>query len=152
MPKGGHSDIDIIAIKDSELVHIECQSWWGPSKKDEEKEFRRLKDRFDNAPKAIFQKYKFLKSPNFRISRVFVTSGKPQKSRGNGPWDRLEKFCSQNGIELIEINTVIKHLANELKRKYPRPDRVGKEPPLARFLLHLLHNEFLAVDTKNMIQ
>ena len=32
----GHSDIDVIAIKANELMHIECQSWWGPSKKDEE--------------------------------------------------------------------------------------------------------------------
>ena len=33
----GHSDIDIIAIEDTELVHIECQSWWGPKKGEFEK-------------------------------------------------------------------------------------------------------------------
>ncbi len=55
----GHSDIDVIAIKNNELVHIECQSWWGPSKADEQKEFNRLKDRFDQAPVSIFKKYSF---------------------------------------------------------------------------------------------
>lgn len=52
----GHSDIDIIAIKDTELVHIECQSWWGPEKKDERKYFRQLKDRFELTPDVIFKK------------------------------------------------------------------------------------------------
>ena len=28
----GHSDINIVAIKDGEAGHIECQSWWGPKK------------------------------------------------------------------------------------------------------------------------
>ena len=39
----GHSDIDVLAIKDNELIHIECQSWWGPAKKDEQKDFKRFR-------------------------------------------------------------------------------------------------------------
>ena len=139
----GHSDIDIIAIKDTELVHIECQSWWGPAKKDEEKEFRRLKDRFEQSPDIIFKKYKFLDRDKLRIKNIFTAGGKPKKSRGNGPWDRLQKFCSKNGIELIEINSIIKELIVELKKKYPKPEKVGKEKGIARFLIHLIHNNFL---------
>jgi hypothetical protein len=35
----GHSDIDVIAIKGKELVHIECQMWWVPSITDEQGNF-----------------------------------------------------------------------------------------------------------------
>lgn len=144
---GRHSDLDILAIKDSKIVHIECQTWWGPSKKDERKEFQRLKDRFDNAPKVIFDKYKFLQSENFKIHKVFVTSGKPtKKNKREGPWDRLEAFCKDNKIELVEINTKIRDLVDKLKEDFPKPNRVGKLPPLARFLLHLIHNQFLKID------
>lgn len=76
----GHSDIDIMAIKDTELLHIECQSWWGPKKGDEEEEFRRLKDRFEQAPVVIFEKYNFLDRGKLKIRNIFVTSGKPKKS------------------------------------------------------------------------
>jgi len=139
----GHSDIDILAIKGSEIVHIECQSWWGPAKDNEEREFQRLKDRFENAPKVIFDKYNFLDPKKFRLSRVFVTSGKPKKGSGDGPWNRLTQFCEKHDIKLLEIDTVISDLASQLKKKYPKSDRVGKEPPLARFLLHLIHSGFL---------
>jgi hypothetical protein len=139
----GHSDIDIIAIKDTELMHIECQSWWGPKKDDEEKEFRRLKDRFKQAPDVIFKKYDFLDRDKLKMKNIFVTSGKPNKSRGNGPWSRLQNFCNDNGIELVEINSVIKELIAGLRKKYPKPERVGKEEGLARFLIHLIHSNFL---------
>jgi len=142
----GHSDIDIIAIKDTELVHIECQSWWGPAKKDERKEFRRLKDRFELTPNVIFEKYKFLDRDKHEIKNIFVASGKPKKSRGNGPWDRLQTFCDENDIKLVEINSIITQLIAELRKKYPKPEKVGKEQGIARFLIHLIHNNFLRTD------
>ncbi len=77
------------------------------------------------------------------MENIFVTSGKPKKSRGDGPWDRLQKFCNKNGIKLVEINQVIKDLISELKNKYPMPQEVGKEEGIARFLIHLIHNDFL---------
>jgi hypothetical protein len=27
----GHSDIDVLAISNDDIVHVECQSWWGPA-------------------------------------------------------------------------------------------------------------------------
>lgn len=79
----GHSDIDVIAIKDNELIHLECQSWWGPSKEGERKDFQRLKDRFDHAPHLIFENYSFL-SKNMKVRKIFVTSGKPKKVEAMG--------------------------------------------------------------------
>jgi len=131
----GHSDIDVIAIKDAELLHIECQSWWGPRKRNEEKEFRRLKDRFKQALDVIFKKYDFLDQNELKVKNIFVTSGKPKKSTGNGPWDRLQNFCNENEIKLVEINSIIK--------KYPKPEKVGRQEGIARFLIHLIHNNFL---------
>jgi hypothetical protein len=142
----GHSDIDVIAIKDNELLHIECQSWWGPAKNDEEKELQRLKDRFEYAPDLIFKKYGFLDQSRFNVKNIFVTSGKPIKSRGGGPWDRLQEFCNENNIKLVEINSIIMELIAELRKKYPRPEKVGKEEGIARFLIHLIHNNFLRTD------
>lgn len=142
----GHSDIDVVAIKDNELLHVECQSWWGPAKKYEEKELQRLKDRFKYAPRLIFEKYGFLPRTKLSIKNIFVTSGKPKKSRGNGPWDRLQTFCDKNEIELIEINSIITRLIAELRETYPKPEKVGKEQGIARFLIHLNHNNFLRTD------
>jgi hypothetical protein len=139
----GHSDIDVMAVKDGELVHIECQSWWGPARAEEKKAFEHLRDRFEHAPEVIFARYPFLDKRNFTVKRVFVTSGKPKRSRGNGPWDRLEAFCAGNGIELLEVNEVIEELISELRVKYPRPAEIGREVGIARFLLHLIHNDFL---------
>jgi hypothetical protein len=142
----GHSDIDVIAIKDNELLHVECQSWWGPAKKDENKELQRLKDRFDHASHSVFKNYSFLDQSKLSIKNIFVTSGKPSKSRGGGPWDRLQGFCNANNIELVEINSIITQLIAELRKKYPRPEKVGKEEGIARFLIHLIHNNFLRAD------
>lgn len=125
-PNQPHSDIDVIAINNKELLHIECQTWWGPSIIGGEKNLKKLKEKFDHAKDLIFRKYPFL-NKNTCIKNIFVTSGKPKKGRGDGPWDRLQKFCNKNNIELVEINTVINDLLSELKKKYPKPDRVGKE-------------------------
>ena len=84
MTNRAHSDIDIIAIKDGEVIHVECQSWWGP-RKDDAQDLKRLKDRFESAPKRIFEKYAFLRN-GFTPKRVFVTSGKPK--RGDVPRGR----------------------------------------------------------------
>ena len=78
-----------------------------------------------------------------KVTNVFVTSGKPKKGRGNGPWERLQKFCKQNDIQLVEVNDVIRDLIRELKREYPNPQKIGKETGIARFLIHLAHNDFL---------
>ncbi len=142
----GHSDVDIMAINKTEIIHIECQSWWGPDLASEKRELKRLKTRFDHAPKMIRERFPFLKR-NSKFVNVFVTSGKPKRGQGKGPWSRLQKFCAEEDIELREINMVIEELIFELRKKYPRPDRVGKEPPLARFLLHLIHNNFLRENT-----
>ena len=85
-----HSDIDVLAINDREVVHIECEGWWGPAREDEIRRLEHIKERFDVAAVDIPRRFPFLKSyfaqPS-RTKRVFVTSGKPQISRG-GPWAR----------------------------------------------------------------
>ena len=139
----GHSDIDVVAFRDGELVHVECQSWWGPALADEEKQFRRLRARFEHAPEVIFERYPFLDRDKFQPRNVFVTSGRPKKSSGHGPWDRLQAFCDQNRIELVEINQVIRELISALREKYPSQQVVGREEGIARFLLHLIFNDFL---------
>lgn len=139
----GHSDMDVVAFRDGELVHVECQSWWGPSRAAEEREFRRLQQRFEHAADAIFRRYPFLDRDQFQLRDVFVTSGKPKKSSGRGPWDRLQAFCDENGIELVEINEVIRDLISALREKYPNQQKVGREKGIARFLLHLILNDFL---------
>jgi len=146
----GHSDIDVLAIKNNEIIHTECKSWWGTEKKNEEEELRGLKDRFDVAGNLLFQKYDFLKNifqTQPKITKIFVTSGKPQKmprDKNKSPWYRLETFCEKEKIQLLEINTVIKELIKKIKRKYPTPSRVGKEESnITRFLIQLIHNDFL---------
>lgn len=138
----GHSDIDVIAIKGHEWKHIECQSWWGPSRKEEKKNLKRLEERFEQA-QSLLEKYSFLDKDKMKLERIFVTSGKPKKGRGNGPWQRLEKFCQKNEITLVEINDVINDLISELRKKYPKPYKIGKEEGIARLLIHLIHNCFL---------
>lgn len=137
----GHSDIDVIAIKENEIIHIECQSWWGPSKEDEKKELQRLKDRFEHTPSLIFKKYTFLNKDKFKLKNIFVTSGKPKKGRG-GPWDRLQEFCNKNEIELVENFQIFKELISELRKKYPNYI-VGKEKGITRFLLDLIRYGFI---------
>jgi hypothetical protein len=143
----GHSDIDEIAIRQNSIVHAECQSWWGPSKAEDPREFRRLADQFEHAPETIFRKYGFLEPERFTLSRAFVTSGRPKGGRGKGPWDRLETFCAGHEIELLEINTVIRRLARQLLERYPGSGIIGKEPTLSRFLLHLIHAGFINRDS-----
>jgi hypothetical protein len=142
MPNHAHSDIDVLAIKQDEVIHIECQSWWCP-RKDDARDLKRLRVRFENAPQVLLRKHPYLSK--FKTRRVFVTSGKPKKGRGNGPWDRLAKFCDENRIELVETNAVIRQLVDELKSAYPTPHKVGKEDGIARFLIHMIHNDFLAL-------
>jgi len=139
----GHSDIDVMAIKDSELIHIECQSGWAPSKKDEQKEFRRLKERFEQARRLVHERYLFLNQSSIRIRNVFVTSDYTRKKLRGGPWYRLQQFCSGNEIELMEIKEVVGELLTELKRRYPRSQNLGKEEGIARAFLYLIHNDFL---------
>ncbi|HBI22695.1 MAG TPA: hypothetical protein DDX84_00415 [Nitrospiraceae bacterium] len=90
----------------------------------EPKELKRLKDRFDVAPDVIHTKYPFLERRTIR--NRFVTTGRPKRQGTDGPWNRLQAFCSGNGIELIEVNTILRELVALLRHKYPRPDRVGK--------------------------
>lgn len=146
MPTGAHSDIDVLAISNGEVVHVECQSWWGPGRKSEQNEFKRLKDRFDVAPDFIRTKYPFLDGRTIR--NRFVTTGKPKHLGTDGPWNRLQVFCTSNGIELVEVNTILQELIELLHNTYPGPQRVRKEPSLTRFLLHLIHNGFVNETTE----
>jgi len=142
-PRGvaGRAEADIIAFKEKELLHVECMSYWGSMTKNEE--FQRLNNKFERVQDQIFEKYNFLKQYG-PIKKVFVVGGRAPKRRRNGPWNRLEEFCRNNDIELIEINTVIEDLIRELRYKYPkRKGIVGKEEGVSRFLLHLIHNNFL---------
>ncbi len=99
------------------------------------------------ASDAVARKYGFLEPESFTLSRVFVTSGRPKGGRGKGPWDRLETFCTEHQIELLEINTVIRRLARQLLARYPGSGIIGKEPTLSRFLLHLIHAGFINRDS-----
>jgi len=47
--------------------------------------------------------------------------------------------------ELLEIDMVIEDLILELKKKYLTRQKVGKEEGIARFLIHLIHNDFIKV-------
>ena len=143
----GHSDIDVLAINKDEIIHIECQSWWGPSYAEESKQFDRLKSRFEKSESFIFEKYPFLDKEKQKVKRIFITGGKAkQYPTGHGPWDRLERFCKQNNIELVEINTLVSHLLKEIRSKYPQGGKIGKEEGLLRFMIHLLHNGFIDKD------
>lgn len=138
----GHSDIDVLAISSNrEVVHVECQSWWGPKRASEQNELKRLKDRFDVASNVIHTRYSFLEGQ--KVLNRFVTTGKPKRLGTDGPWNRLQTFCTNNEIELVEVNSILRELVKLLRQKYPKSDRVGKEPSLTRFLLHLIHNGFV---------
>ena len=144
MPKGesGRAEADIIAINDKELVHVECMAGWWPARQDEEA-LQRLNKKFERVRDPIFEKYNFLDRANYKIIKIFVTSGRPKNPQPNSPWVRLQNFCSNNAIKLIEINTIIEDLIKELRKKYPpREQRVGQKG-IARFLLHLILNDFL---------
>ena len=148
MPKGvsGRAEADIIAFNDRELVHVECMTGWWPSTKNEaeKREFQKLNSKFERVQKEIFEKYNFLKWRKLKIIKVFVTGGKAKNPRPNGPWSRLQDFCGKNRIKLMEINSIIEDLIEELRNKYPKREQVvGKEEGIARFLMHLIHNDFL---------
>ena len=66
----------------------------------------RLKELYQYAPDCIRSKYPFL--IDYKIKNIFITGDKPKNSK-DGPWSRLEKFCKENDIELIEeVAKVIK--------------------------------------------
>ena len=147
----GHSDIDVLAIKNNEIIHVECQTWWGPKKENEDRERTRLKERFDVSSKVLFERYGFLKNvfqtqpPT--ITKVFVTSGRPKKiqeDESEGSWRRLKDFCEENGIQLKEINDIVKEFIEKIREKYPKPNIIGKEESyVTRLLIHLIHNGFI---------
>lgn len=142
MPEGvpGIGDADIIAFKDGELVHVECMVWWGPGIAGEQEAFDRLNAKFQRAQDSIFRRYGFLERYG-PITKIFVTSTNENRQHGR-PWDNLQAWCNDNDIELIEINSVIEDLIRELRRENPDPLRVGVKG-IARFLMHLIHNDFL---------
>lgn len=147
-----HSDIDVLAIDDKGIIHAQCQSWWGShTKQEEENLLKKLKERYEESEKLIPKKFPLIeKSFGNKLSfkRKFITSGKPTKSRG-GPWDRSEKFCNENNIELIESSTILKELIEEIKQRYPKikgryPERIGKEESyVTRTIMDLYFGEFL---------
>lgn len=145
MPEGvpGRAEADIIAFKDGKLVHVECAVWWGPGITGEQEAFDRLNSKFQRAQDSIFRRYGFLKRYG-PITKIFVTSTTNANQQHGRPWDNLQRFCDENEIRLIEINTIVEDLIRELRKKYPkRKGVVGKEEGIARFLLHLIHNDFL---------
>ncbi len=84
-----------------------------------------------------------MKRAGLKQRRVFVTSGKPQKSRG-GPWEKLAGFCKSHHIELTEINTVVRDVIVEFRRRMlANPSIIGKEDGIGRLLVHLVWNGFL---------
>lgn len=143
----GHSDIDVLAIKEREIVHIECENWWGPSRDEENKKLGHLKERFDVAPLEIKGKFPFLTTHlnQAGLRKVFVTSGKPRTSRG-GPWERLERFCNKHDVELKEVKVVLAELITELVNKYPRKGGlVGREESfVTRLLIQLIGDGLLS--------
>ena len=102
-------------------------------------------ERFENAPLTIFNKYTFLDPDIFTIKKIFVTSGKPKSDKKDGPWGRLQKKCNRNDIELIEINTIITKLIEELKKKYPNKYKIGKIKGISRAMLHLVQHDFIRI-------
>lgn len=144
MPEGesGRAEADIIAINDKELVHVECMAGWWPGRQDEEA-LQRLNNKFERVRDPIFEKYNFLDQANYKIIKIFVTSGRPRNPQPNSPWVRLQNFCNEKNIELKEINTIIEDLIKELRNKYPLCEQQVGQKGIARFLLHLIHNDFL---------
>ena len=145
----GHSDIDVLAISENEIVHIECEGWWGPPLSEESRRLEHLRERFDVAAVEIRNKFPFLaayfEQPS-KLRKVFVTSEKPLTSRG-GPWERLERFCNKHRIELKEVREVLADLITELRNRYPkRAGIVGKEESfVTRLLIQLIGDGFLRV-------
>lgn len=144
----GNSDIDVLAIGETEVVHIECQSWYGPSTEQEKKFFKQLITRYECGKKHIKETYPFLSLENKKFKRVFVTSGKPSNKKSeSGPWDRLEKHCNLNKIKLLEINDIIDSHIKLLKEKFPnKSSHIGKQEGVTRFLMHLIRNGFLKIE------
>jgi len=136
----GNSDIDILAIKDNEILHVQCQTWWGPGRKDENKNLERLKELYLYAPGYLKTKYPLLK--NHSIKNVFITGDKPKTKRGL-QWQRLELFCKDNNIELIDINTIIWRFIEDLRTQIGMKGNIGKEEGITRFLIHLVRNDFI---------
>ena len=133
-----HSDIDILAIKENEIIHAECVLFWGPSKKDEPKWKAKLKDNLQKAEEKIKQNL----GNQIKIKNVLVVGYKPNNPKEDGPWRRLEVFCSEEDIILIDLNDVIKKLIHNLKKKYPKSKgKVGKHNKLISFLIYLLQNK-----------
>ncbi len=143
MPVGvsGRAEADIMAFKDGELVHVECMAWWGYGIANEQEAFDRLNSKFQRAQDSIFRRYGFLERYG-PIIKIFVTCTINANQQHGRPWDNLQRFCDENEIRLIEINTIIEDLIRELRRENPGPLRVGVKG-IARFLLHLIQNGFL---------
>lgn len=140
---GGRAEADIMAFKDGKLLQIECEGWWGYGTANEQEAFDKLNSKFLHAQNSIFNRYSFLEQYK-PIIKTFVAGGRVNNPRPDGPWNRLQAWCNDNDIELIEINSVIEDLIRELRlrRENPDPLRVG-EKGISQFLLHLILNDFL---------
>jgi len=136
------TDLDVVAINEKEVIHIECQTWWVPDKHQEVIMKQKLKEKYKISKKILFQRYKLLNKNKQIFRKIFVVGGKPKEGR-KGPWSRLEKFCKRNKIELIDINDIIKEMIIILKEKYPKGKPIGKERGIVRFLMHLIQNNFI---------
>ena len=136
---GGHSDIDVLAANGQEVLHFECQTWWVAGPSEEKREFGRLIDRFEQGEEHLRKLWPFLfpdkdKTP---YRRVFVVGGRPDKPTGKGPYDRLDAFAKQHGIEVRNLEDLVSEYLDELDRAFPSADKVGKEVGQAGLLLYL---------------
>ena len=122
------------------MLHFECQTWWvaGPGE-EEETEFKRLLDRFEQGEKHVRALWSFLfpDEDGTPYLRVFVVGGKPDKSTGKGPYDRLDVFAKQNQLEVYHLEDLISEYLETLDQVFPSADKVGKEVGQAGLLLYL---------------
>ncbi len=126
----GHSDIDVLAIKSKEMIHVECKNYWTSNTEDG---IEKLKEQFEISEPMIIKNFPFLNGiHNFR--KVLVTNGKPRK---------LEQMCQKHGIILKDISVdildpVIAHLKKEMK---DQPGLIGKrESFVTRLLIHMIED------------
>jgi len=131
----GHSDLDVLAYREHEVIFINCEVYWqsnSPERLDHVKEV------FDTARAQLPNKFPFLASSQSVYKRIIVTHGKPKK---------LSRFCSENGIELMTIKEAITALIREIKAKYPTSvGIVGREESyITRFLMQLIWDGFIQI-------
>lgn len=149
---GGHSDADVIALKDGEVVHIECQTNWVPDRSKRNSQHQKLLNRFQAAEQIFPQIYSaidsILSQSSPRHTRKIVVAGSPQNPRPDGPWAALQQFCQEHDITLIETGQVLREIVQVLRSRYPHPsERIGKEESfVVRTLIELIRRGMINLE------